>query len=190
MNLELQKSGQSFLLKNPTRLEQDDYDFRVDSPDGPAYLELVEFAPPSLMKSGGYSKIPNSSYSFGRGLDVWKLAARKGDKYPVKGWLNRYLLVYTTHYALNVDNIAIKCAQYFMRASLANFRAIFLFNPFSIEMGTSHWLYPVDPVILRGFSPWAHTDHHVIRLDPQKFFVVGKGKSSTLSADVVIDNNF
>ena len=56
MNKLLVLSNESFFLSNPRQNKEDDFDFTVDSPTGPAYLELIEIAP----LQGPYASSPHN----------------------------------------------------------------------------------------------------------------------------------
>ena len=54
MNKHLAASGEKFILANPVRNVENDFDFTATSPNGPAYLELLEAAP----LTGKYESAP------------------------------------------------------------------------------------------------------------------------------------
>lgn len=180
MNKELGKTGEQFVLKSPKRLSENDFDFEVTSPKGKAYLELVEYAPPSLV-SKGFNKVPVTYAPFERAVDILKAVLKKDRKYPSRRSYELFLLVYVTHFGLAMNKTCQRCLQYFLSKAPISFDCVYFYTPLANDFGEPLHLFPVPPILLQGFSPWLCRENTVIHLDPEKFFVVGKEapKSST-----------
>lgn len=78
MNKHLAASGEKFFLANPVRNAENDFDFTVDSPNGPAYLELLEAAP----LTGKYEDAPAVYKRYDYAQFILGEIFKKSAKYP------------------------------------------------------------------------------------------------------------
>mgnify|MGYP006865025576 CR=1 FL=1 len=94
MNKGLAKSGEKFLLLDPQQNEENDFDFTVTSPDGPAYLELMEIAP--LQGPHEHAPVGYRPYDFAQA--IFDGIHQKSQRYPKNMIQDLYLLLYVTHW--------------------------------------------------------------------------------------------
>lgn len=90
-------TGHPFFIANPRKNTLDDFDFDVDTPIGPAYLELMEVAP--LEKTqGGYAGAPASYKPYEFAEYVTAKVMKKSAHYPTHLGRELFLLLYSTHW--------------------------------------------------------------------------------------------
>jgi hypothetical protein len=164
MNKHLAASGEKFILANPVRNVENDFDFTATSPNGPAYLELLEAAP----LTGKYESAPATYKPYDYAQFILGEILKKSAKYPKAKVRDIFLLVYVTHWTFVLSETTVACLRYWLSQKPTAFRAIFCFSLFSAEEGTPRWLSPVPPELIRGFNPEAVRENVCHNLDPRK----------------------
>lgn len=172
MNMHRGKTGDRFFLANPSCNRENDFDLTVSTPQGPAYLELMEIAP----LAGPYGRAPSKYKSYDLAKTILSGVFEKSDRYPDDAGRPIFLLLYVTHWAFALSDITIKCLRYWLKAQPTLFRAIFTYEPIDKNEGDSHWLCPVPPEWIGSFDPEQFKDNLFLNLDPQKWQVVHERK--------------
>ena len=175
-NKELEKTGEKFIISNPTKNELDDFDFNVTSPKGGAYLELMEAAPLKRVK-GGYEKAPPEYRPYSLASNIFEKILSKSNKYPENLSRDLFLLVYVTHWTFVFNETTVAYLRYFCANSRLKFNGIFSYSPLDYEFGTVRWIYPVSPDLINGFDPEKYKDYVVINLDVAKSELFTENKS-------------
>ena len=172
MDKHLAEIGDQFLLSNPKCNPEDDFDFTVTSPQGLAYLELMEVAP----LKGPYDQAPVNYKPYEFAKVILSGVLKKSEHYPKTIEQELFLLLYVTHWSFTLSDTTIACLRYWLKAQPTVFRAIFWYEPLDAEEGTPGWLYPVPPELLGTFDPKQVRENLCINLDPRKMKLVHEGK--------------
>lgn len=172
MNKPLATSGERFCLADPQRNDENNLDFTVTTPSGPAYLELMEIAPLRGPHEGAPAQY--KPYEFGKAILLGIL--KKSNHYPKNIGRDIFLLLYVTHWAFALSQTAIACLRYWLKTHPTVFRAIFAYEPLDAEEGAPHWLFPVPPELIGAFNPEQVRDNVCLNLNPQKWQVVRERK--------------
>ena len=172
MNKYLETTGDRFFLADPQLNPQDDFDFTVTSPNGPAYLELMEIAP----LTGPYEQAPTEYKPYDFSEAILSGILKKSSRYPKSLGRDIYLLLYVTHWSFALSDIAIACLRYWLRVQSTVFRAVFTYEPIDAEEGAPHWLFPVPPELIGSFDPEQVRENVCLNLNPRNFQVVHERK--------------
>jgi hypothetical protein len=167
---ELERTGDRFIISDPSKNPLDDFDFNVRTPRGEAYLELMEAAPLERVK-GSYNKAPARYKPYEYAEDIFKKITKKSDKYPSKLKRELFLLLYVTHWTFVLSDTTVAYLRYFCAMHPLKFNAVFSYVPLNKELGTVRWLYPVPHELIKGFDPDKYKNNEVLNLDPEKFEV-------------------
>lgn len=167
MNKHLATAGEKFILADPIRNVENDFDFTVTTSGGPAYLELLEAAP----LTGKYENAPASYKPYDYAQSVLAEIQKKSAKYPKTGVRDIFLLVYVTHWTFVLSETTVACLRYWLSRQPTVFRAVFSFSLFNAEEGTPRWLSPVPPELIGDFNPEIVKENVCLNLDPRKFEV-------------------
>lgn len=108
-----------FFMADPQLNPQDDFDFTVASPNGPAYLELMEIAP----LTGPYEQALAEYKPYDFGEAILSGILKKSSRYPKNIGRDIYLLLYVTHWSFALSDIAIACLRYWLRVCSRPFSA-------------------------------------------------------------------
>jgi hypothetical protein len=172
MNIHLGKSGDRFFLENPSSNRENDFDFTVSTPHGPAYLELMEIAP----LAGPYGEAPSIYKSYDLATTILSGVLEKSNRYPKDAGRPLFLLLYVTHWAFALSDMTIACLRSWLKAQPTIFRAIFTYEPIDENEGEPHWLFPMPPELIGSFDPEQFRDNVCLNLNPQKWQVVHERK--------------
>jgi hypothetical protein len=145
------------LVQNP----EDDFDFTVTMPDGPAYLELMEAAP----LHGPYKKAPAHYKPYDYASQVLAQIGEKAANYPSAGVRKIYLLVYITHWAFILSESTVNCLRHWLASLPSPFAGVFLYMPITATEGISQWLLPAP--LPAGFHPNQVINKVVTNGDPR-----------------------
>lgn len=140
---------------------EDDFDFSVTLPDGPAYLELMEAAP----LQGPYEKAPAQYKPYEYASKVLVRIGEKASSYPRAGVHRIYLLVYVTHFAFILSPSTINCLRYWLGSLPSPFAGVFLYMPITASEGIPEWLLPGE--LPAGFHPSQVIGNVVTNADPR-----------------------
>lgn len=149
MNNRLSKTGEKFFLSDPKSNEENDFDFTVASPRGPAYLELMEIAP----LQGPYEKAPASYKPYEFAKPIFEGILEKSRRYPADMGRDLFLLLYVTHWTFALSDTVVACLRYWLLKQPTVFRAIFSYQPLDRQAGIPHWLFPVPSELIGLFDP-------------------------------------
>ncbi len=163
MNRNLFKDGDTFILANPVRNVENDFDFTVSTPNGPAYLELLEAAP----LNGAYENASAEYKSYDHAKFVFDAIQKKSARYPSSGVQDIFLLVYVTDWKFVFSTSVIACIRVWLSKQKTVFRAIFYFGVSSAELEMPRWLYPVPPDLFKNFDPETIKENVCLNLDIQ-----------------------
>ncbi|MFG1201729.1 hypothetical protein V5F29_04975 [Xanthobacter aminoxidans] len=120
--------------------DESDYDFSVNTNDGPAFVELTEFAP-----SRGGSPYNNTDqiYNVGDMADQFKSLVDKKNSHYSRGERNIILLVYHTHFAFAIERPLLDVIRFDINRQNTIFKYVYFFSP--LGSGSSFRLiYPCD----------------------------------------------
>jgi len=170
----LASQGEAFIFDSPTKNTANDFDFSVQSKQGPAFLELMEIAPLELF-GGGYDKVPPKYKPYDLAQVVVKKVLGKAKRYSGNIGRPLFLLTYITHWGFTPSESTVALLRYFLCEEKHPFNAIFLYSPIEKGVGDARWLFPVPPELLAGVKPDQLKDNEVLNLDPQKWQVVRSG---------------
>jgi hypothetical protein len=171
MNKNLATSCEEFFLSNPKQNQENNIDFTVDSPNGLAYLELMEIA--SL--KGPYTTASSSYKPYEFAKAVLAGIKQKSDHYAGTQGRDIFLLLYVTHWSFIPSSSTLACLRYWLARQSHRFRAIFSFYLLDPSEGVPQWIFPYPPDLLCSFDPEVIRDDVCLNLDPRKFEVdVGK----------------
>jgi hypothetical protein len=167
MNKNLATSGEEFFLSNPKQNQENNIDFTVDSPNGLAYLELMEIAP----LKGPYTTAPSiyKPYEFAKA--VLAGIKKKSDHYARTHGRDIFLLLYVTHWSFIPSSSTLACLRYWLARESHRFRAVFSFYLLDPSEGVPQWIFPYPPDLLCSFDPEVIRDDVCLNLDPRKFEV-------------------
>jgi hypothetical protein len=165
MNNCFMKKGKKFILSNPEHNAENDFDFTVASPDGSAYLELMEIAP----LSGPYDQAPSRYKAYDFAKTILEGILQKSQHYDQKITRHLFLLLYVTHWAFILSDLTIACLQYWCDKKPTAFRAIFSYSLLDKQEGVPKWISPIPPQALGSFDPEQFKDNECIILDPKKW---------------------
>ena len=174
-NEELSKSGEKFILSNPSKNEIDDFDFNVTSPKGGAYLELMEAAPLERV-NGGYEKAPSKYKPYELATNIFEKIKSKSNKYPTNLKKELFLLIYVTHWTFVFSKTTVAYLRFFCANTNLNFNAVFSYSPLDHSLGNVRWIYPVPPELLKGFDPEKYKDNVVLNLDTAESLLITEKK--------------
>lgn len=164
MNKHLAPSELKFCLSDLKQNPENRLDFTVSSPNGPAYLELMEIAP----LKGPYDTAPGSYNPYLFAKAILSGIFQKSDHYSTKKpGLDLYLLLYVTHWAFTLSGSTMACLRYWLKAKPSVFRAVFFYQPLEAHEGAPYWLFPVPPELIGTFDPEQIRDSVVINMNPQ-----------------------
>ena len=172
MNKHLAKMGDRFFLADPQSNSEDDFDFTVSSPNGPAYLELTEIAP----LTGPYEQAPAKYKPYDFGKAILSGILEKSNRYPKNMGRDAFLLLYVTHWSFALSKTTLACLRYWLTGQPTVFRAIFTYEPLDTEEGVPHWLFPVPPELIGLFDPEQVRENVCLNLNPQKWQAVYERK--------------
>ncbi|THJ22736.1 MAG: hypothetical protein CAF45_008960 [Nitrospira sp. CG24E] len=173
MNKGISKTGDRFFLDNPRLNPEDDFDFTVSSPNGPAYLELMEIAP----LAGSHEKAPSAYKPYDFGKVILSGIRDKSNRYPTNLGRDLFLLLYVTHWFFMLSDVAVACLRHWLRSQPTIFRAIFTYELLDANEGVPRWLYPVPPELIGPFDPEQVRENVCLHLDPQGFQIAHERKS-------------
>jgi hypothetical protein len=105
MNKNLATSCEEFFLSNPKQNQENNIDFTVDSPNGLAYLELMEIAP----LKGPYTTAPSSYKPYEFAKAVLAGIKQKSDHYAGTQGRDIFLLLYITHWSFIPSSSTLAC---------------------------------------------------------------------------------
>jgi len=165
MNMYLNRSRARFVLGNPVSSSENDFDFTVSTPRGPAYLEVMEIAP----LIGPYGTAPSKYKSYDLAKSILSGVFEKSNRYPKDAGQPIFLLLYITHWAFALSDKTIACLRYWLRAQPTRFSAVFTYEPIDENEGVPHWLYPVPPELIGSFDPEQCREYVCLNLNPQKW---------------------
>jgi len=168
MNKGLASTGETFILANPKQNDENHFDFTVDSPRGPSYLELMEIAP----LRGPYEMVPSNYKPYDFARVILEGVRSKSGRYGTSHNRDLFLLLYVTHWAFALSDTTLACLRYWCARQQLGFRAIFSYQPLDEDEGVPGWIYPYPPDLLGSFDPETVRDNVCINLDPRKFEVV------------------
>lgn len=165
MNKYCASPDETFPLSNPKQNQENDLDFSIESPNGPAYLELMEIAP----LKGPYKTAPPSyrPYDFAKAV-LGGIHAKSRHYVGIQG-RDLYLLLYVTHWAFTPSDSVLNCLRYWLARETHVFRGVFMFYMLDSLEGAPYFLFPFPPDPLASFDPEAIRDNVCLNLDPQKF---------------------
>jgi len=146
------KFKEYFFISEPQKNELDDFDFKVRTPKGTAYLELMEIAPLEL-NEGGYDKASNSYNCYEFANYILSKIKIKSDKYPNNLSTELCLLLYITDFKFNLSETTIHLLSYFCYRETLKFDVIFLYSPLDENEGVVNWIYPTAKEDFEGFDP-------------------------------------
>jgi hypothetical protein len=167
MNIHLKEGAGKFFLENPRSNSQNDFDFTICTPRGPAYLELMEIAP----LTGPYAEAPSKYRLYDLAKSILLGVLEKSNRYPKDAGQPIFLLLYVTHWAFGLSGRTIACLRYWLRAQPTNFGAVFAYEPIDQSEGLPHWLYPVPPELIGFFDPEQFREYVCLNLNPKKWQV-------------------
>jgi hypothetical protein len=125
----------------PRRLEENSFDFALDTSDGVEYLDLAEIAPLGGTR-GGYDSVPKQ-YKRGQLVDaVSELVRTKRRKYGVRNPATIHLLLYITDFRFHLSDGTVTLLRVALRRDAFGFRSISYFAPIDAESGVLNVLYP------------------------------------------------
>jgi len=156
-----------FLLANPQKNPLDDFDFTIQTPNGSAYLELMEVAPLELYK-GGYGDAPSSYDQYELAQIIFLKILKKSRKYPKNLTAKLYLLLYVTDWKFRLNDTTVELLSYFCMKKQLRFEVIFLYTLLDSSEGIVNWIHPIEKDRFKDFDPEQYRGV-VINLDPQKF---------------------
>ena len=172
-----------------SQLEEDDFDFEIQSGDEKRYLELQEIIIPGKKRGSPYA--PGEQV-----IDEQKFAKTilgairsKALKYPKGLQQPLDLLIYHTHWRFRPNEAVLKLVAHGLKGQSLPFARVYYFNRLGAEKGEGKAtrLFP-DAVILSGFRPDAPTSKYA-NFDPagaQPFNEEGNvGVRFNLSPDAV-----
>ncbi len=172
MNKHFEKNGSRFFLSDPQTNTENDFDLTVSSPNGPAYMELMEIAP----LTGPYDQAPANYKPYDFGKAILEGILWKSNRYPKSLRRDLFLLLYVTHWSFTLSDTTIACLRYWLRRQPLTFRAVFTYQPLDAAEGVSHYLYPVRPKLLDTFEPEKIRDNICLNINPQNFRVSSESK--------------
>jgi len=175
MNAHLSRSNEAFIFWDPVQNEENDFDFTVSTPRGPAYLELMEIAP----LSGPHETASASYRPFEFANVVLEGIKRKSKRYRKTMERDLFLLLYVTHWAFDLSNLAASCLQYWTARTPHVFQAIFSYMPSNEHEGRPGWIFPFPPELLGTFDPETIRDNICLFLDLRKSQVVSGRRPSS-----------
>lgn len=167
MNKHLAPSGEAFFLSDPMQNQESDFDFTVDSRNGPAHLELMEIAP----LKGPYATAPSSYKPYELARTVLDGVMEKSNRYIGNQGRHLFLLLYATHWSFVPSASTLACLRYWCARRQHAFRAIFAFHLLDPNEGVPGWIFPYPPDLLGVFDPEAIRDDVCLNLDPRRFEV-------------------
>jgi hypothetical protein len=153
--------GASLQMRELVQNAEDDFDFSVTLPDGPAYLELMEAAP----LQGPYKRAPARYKPYEYASKVLAQIGEKAASYPRAGVHRIYLLVYVTHFAFILSPSTINCLRYWLGSLPSPFAGVFLYMPITATEGIPEWLLPGE--LPAGFHPNQVINAVVTNADPR-----------------------
>lgn len=165
---------ETFILGNPTKNAENDFDFNVESKHGPAFLELMEIAPLELF-GGGYNKVPPKYKPYDLAQIVVAKILGKAKRYSGDIGRPLFLLAYITHWGFTPSESTVALLRYFLAQEKHPFNAVFLYSPIEKGFGDARCLCPVPPELIAGVKPEQLKDNEVLNLDPAKWQVVKSG---------------
>lgn len=174
-NKALEENGEQFIMSSPSKNKMDDFDFDVETTRGRAYLELMEAAPLERI-NGGYNNASPWCKSYEYAKELFDKIIDKSNKYPKKLDRALFLLLYVTHWTFVLNKVVITYLRYFCSKNPPRFNAVFSYVPTDAEIGETRWIYPVPPILLKGFNPEKFRNHEVLNLDNEKFVLLVKKK--------------
>jgi hypothetical protein len=123
------------------RLDENNFDFALDTSDGVEYLDLVEFAPLVGVR-GGYEGAPKQ-YRRGQVVDsVLELIRGKRRKYGRRNPASIHLLLYVTDYRFHLSNGTVTLLRVALRRDPEGFRSLSYYAPIDKEAGVLEVLFP------------------------------------------------
>ncbi|MCH7865456.1 MAG: hypothetical protein IIC56_09630 [Proteobacteria bacterium] len=156
------------ILTEPKRNKENDFDFDVQTTDGPKYLELMEFAP--LEKSKGGFESASGAYRVGDQVDwLIKNIIRKSEHYRSANQQSIYLLIYITHWAFLWSETTVNVLRVRLVRMRHNFERIFLFAAIDEYSGHVELAYPSPPSCLRYWDTSKFEKNTGQNLDPGKW---------------------
>jgi hypothetical protein len=161
-------------ISDPHPNPEQDFDFTVTGPDGPAYLELMEIAPLEISGTT-FDKAPPEYNAYELAQYIAQKILEKSSRYTNPAPRSLFLLAYVTHWSFSLSETVVRLVQHVLSHSAHKFSGVFSFQPFSDDEGLVHRLWPVPPEVFRGFDPEKFKDHKVLNLDYAKFIVKTSG---------------
>jgi hypothetical protein len=165
-----QAVARRFSDSKPHPNPEQDFDFTVTGPDGPAYLELMEIAPLDMFGTT-FDKAPPLYNGYDLAQNIALKILGKSSRYSDPTPKALYLLAYVTHWSFSLSETVVRLVQHELARSPHKFRGVFSFQLLSEDQGLVYRLWPVPPDLLRGFDPEQFKDHKVLNLDYAKFTV-------------------
>ena len=147
--------------KNPT----DDYDFTLDTSAGRRYLELLEVAPESLMKSG-YQEAPGTYRTKELAQALLGSIESKSRKYDSVTAAHTLLLLYETQWTFAGDEVALLSLQHGTYRMAPKFEEIYWYHPISPGDGIIEFVYPTPSDYWQTFDPECYREIVTTALDP------------------------
>lgn len=134
--------GQSLgIVGAPSRNEEHDFDYTIQTGRGVEYVDLMEFAP--LGKAGGsYDRVPETTDAGPFARLVWEEIIGKAKKYGAKPNHAVHLLMYTTDFRLHLFREVEDLIAFWAHRSPTVFTSIFYIEPLDQTLARLSTLYP------------------------------------------------
>lgn len=147
---------------------QNDFDFSVETSEGPKFLELMEIAPLENL-CGSYDKAPSSYKPYDFAAYILAKINGKSERYRGAASSNIGLLMYVTDWAFTLSQTLIALLQYWTAHQSHSFQYIFCYSPINTECGVANLIYPTPIDFWENFNPEAYRENVVNNLSPLKW---------------------
>jgi hypothetical protein len=147
---------------------QNDFDFSVETAEGPKFLELMEIAPLENLH-GSYDKAPSSYKPYDFAAYIHAKINGKSERYRGAASSRICLLVYATDWAFILSETVITLLQHWTAHQSHSFQYIFCFSPIDAGSGIANLIYPTPKDFWKSFSPDAYRENVVHNLSPLKW---------------------
>jgi len=150
------------------QLDQDDFDFKIQTSSGSLHLELMEIAPLENL-SGSYSAAPDHYKPYDFADFIYGKAMGKSVKYSGPKPPRIVLLLYVTDWAFVLSESVICLLQYWLQAEAHSFERVYVHQPIEPNFGVTHLLFPTPSSHWKTFDPDSLRENVVRNFSPVKW---------------------
>jgi hypothetical protein len=156
------------------QLNEDIFDFQLETGDEKRYLELQEIVIPGKKRGPPYAPEEQVIHSPKFAKTFLAEITSKAIRYSAALSQPLHLLVYTTHWRFLPNEVVLKLVARALEATMFPFDRIYFFTRHDVATGRFVLLFP-NKDLIKDFSPQQFKDHRYVNFDLGSGVAVAEG---------------